>query len=129
MTKEESFSDEMNWNFKPTKGVLSRVVRGYVNVMTDRLEISFCLFAKTESERKEEACFESFFIFFSVSLLCQLWDSGSFCEAQGKLNSSFMKVLHPLEHSGVVFGWITVQVGSSRPLVGIVCHFLSQNSL
>lgn len=67
MTNEESFSDEMNWNFKPTKGVLSRIVRGCVNVMTDRLEISFCLFAKTESERKEEPCFKPFFhSFFSL---------------------------------------------------------------
>lgn len=71
MTKEESSSDEMNRNFKPAKGVLSRVVRGHVNAMTDSLEILFCLFAKTESERKEEPFLESFFINFSISFLPQ----------------------------------------------------------
>lgn len=95
MTKEETFSDEMNWNFKPTKGDLSRGVRGYVNVMTDRLEISFCLFAQTEAERKEEPCLESFFIIFSASFFCQF-----LVKHTGKLNSSCMKVLHPLEYSG-----------------------------
>lgn len=58
MTKKESSSNETNWNFKPTKGVLSRVVRGHVNAMTDSLGISFCLFAKTESERKGEPFLE-----------------------------------------------------------------------